>query len=223
MRRNKLKLVNILSEQISSNDSVAINKIVNFMKTASDTFFETEQGKKLKDFVTNYLPQNVYEPLKSFTHTVTSELQSTSLTSDDDFYKAILNCIGAPITKENMKFLYAWRQAEGGSARNNPFNTTKNKTNSTFYNCLSKDSLGNCKSGVKNYQTKQDGVEATCETLKLPMYKSLLDQLKSGNSTAEEMSNNQQALKTWGTGNLIAKVVKGYSDGSKPNPPSIAV
>ena len=46
----------------------------------------------------------------------------TKTTTDDEFYKSILKGIGAPITDENMKFFYAWRQAEGGKARNNPFN-----------------------------------------------------------------------------------------------------
>jgi hypothetical protein len=62
----------------------------------------------------------------------------TKTTTDDEFYKSILKGIGAPITDENMKFFYAWRQAEGGKARNNPFNTTQSKPGSTFYNCLKK-------------------------------------------------------------------------------------
>ena len=47
----------------------------------------------------------------------------TKTTPDDEFYKSILKGIGAPISDENMKFFYAWRQAEGGKAKNNPFNT----------------------------------------------------------------------------------------------------
>ena len=44
--------------------------------------------------------------------------------SDDEVYAEILRGIDAPVTAENLKFLKAWRQAEGGRASNNPFNTT---------------------------------------------------------------------------------------------------
>ena len=37
-------------------------------------------------------------------------------TSDDEFYKRVLRCLGAKPTKGNMSFMYAWRQSEGGKA-----------------------------------------------------------------------------------------------------------
>ena len=33
-------------------------------------------------------------------------------TSDDEFYKKVLQCLGAKPTKSNMLFMYAWRQSE---------------------------------------------------------------------------------------------------------------
>ena len=143
----------------------------------------------------------------------------TKTTTDDEFYKSILKGIGAPITDENMKFFYAWRQAEGGKARNNPFNTTQSKPGSTFYNCLKKGVSG-CKSGVRNYLSSQDGVDATVRTIKNGRYQNIINALKSGDSAEK----SAQALKSspWGTGELALKVVRGYNSGSSPKPPKIA-
>jgi hypothetical protein len=143
----------------------------------------------------------------------------TKTTTDDEFYKSILKGIGAPITDENMKFLYAWRQAEGGKARNNPFNTTQSKPGSTFYNCLKKGVSG-CKSGVRNYLSSQDGIDATVRTIKNGRYQNIINALKSGDSAEK----SAQALKSspWGTGELALKVVRGYNSGSSPKPPKIA-
>ena len=152
--------------------------------------------------------------------TTSSEVSPlTKTTTDDEFYKSILKGIGAPITDENMKFFYAWRQAEGGKARNNPFNTTQSKPGSTFYNCLKKGVSG-CKSGVRNYLSSQDGVDATVRTIKNGRYQNIINSLKSGDSAEK----SALALKSspWGTGELALKVVRGYNSGSSPKPPKIA-
>ena len=143
----------------------------------------------------------------------------TKTTTDDEFYKSILKGIGAPITDENMKFFYAWRQAEGGKAKNNPFNTTQSKPGSTFYNCLKKGVSG-CKSGVRNYLSSQDGIDATVRTIKNGRYQNIINSLKSGDSAEK----SALALKSspWGTGELALKVVRGYNSGSSPKPPKIA-
>jgi hypothetical protein len=143
----------------------------------------------------------------------------TKTTTDDEFYKSILKGLGAPITDETMKLFYAWRQAEGGKARNNPFNTTQSKPGSTFYNCLKKGVSG-CKSGVRNYLSSQDGVDATVRTIKNGRYQNIINSLKSGDSAEK----SALALKSspWGTGELALKVVRGYNSGSSPKPPKIA-
>ena len=143
----------------------------------------------------------------------------TKTTTDDEFYKSILKGIGVPITDENMKFFYAWRQAEGGKARNNPFNTTQSKPGSTFYNCLKKGVSG-CKSGVRNYLSSQDGIDATVRTIKNGRYQNIINSLKS----ADSAEKSALALKSspWGTGELALKVVRGYNSGSSPKPPKIA-
>jgi len=142
----------------------------------------------------------------------------TKTTTDDEFYKSILKGIGVPITDENIKFFYAWRQAEGGKARNNPFNTTQSKPGSTFYNCLKKGVSG-CKSGVRNYLSSQDGIDATVRTIKNGRYQNIINALKTGDSAEK----SALALKSspWGTGELALKVVRGYNSGSSPKPPKI--
>lgn len=143
----------------------------------------------------------------------------TKTTTDDEFYKSILKGIGAPISDENMKFFYAWRQAEGGKAKNNPFNTTQSKPGSTFYNCLKKGVSG-CKSGVRNYLSSQDGIDATVRTIKNGRYQNIINALKTGDNAEK----SALALKSspWGTGELALKVVRGYNSGSSPKPPKIA-
>ena len=47
----------------------------------------------------------------------------SSLEYANDFYEKILTKLGAPITEGNMIFMKAWRQAEGGKAIYNPWNT----------------------------------------------------------------------------------------------------
>jgi hypothetical protein len=64
----------------------------------------------------------------------------------------ILNKIGAPVNPQNLRVMSAWRSAEGGTYNNNPFNTTQSWQGATG-------------GGVKNYQTRQQGLDATVDTL----------------------------------------------------------
>jgi hypothetical protein len=131
--------------------------------------------------------------------------------TDDDFYKGILNCIGAPVTNENMMFMYAWRQSEGGKYRNNPFNTKKKYHGATG-------------DGIKHYKTPQDGINATCETLKLKYYTCIVDGLKNNIGAMNISQKCNSALSTWGThatNPLITQVLKGYEKGGKIDPDDI--
>lgn len=130
-------------------------------------------------------------------------------TSDDDFYRKVLDCLGAKPTKGNMAFMYAWRQAEGATADFNPFNTTKNMPDSTVYNSA----------GVKNYKSAEDGIKATCDTLKLGYYTDIVNGLK--NDVGLYKLSRMESLKKWGTGALLAKVADGYLAGSSPKPNAI--
>ena len=135
---------------------------------------------------------------------------------DKDFYSKVLKKLGAPVSKQNLLFFYAWRQAEGAKSTHNPFNTTQKKENSTLWNCLKKKN-GVCVGGVRNYKSKQDGVDATVETIKNGHYGCILDGLKSDKG-ATKIAGCSSDLKTWGTKDGILRVLKT----KKINPPEIS-
>ena len=124
--------------------------------------------------------------------------------SDDMFYKKVLEGINADTTNENMLFFYAWRQAEGAKATYNPFNTTQGKDGSTLWNCLRKKG-GQCVGGVRNYKSESDGIESTIKTLKNGHYPCIVNGLK--NNTGAVKISECSDLKVWGTGDLVKKVL----------------
>ena len=139
----------------------------------------------------------------------------TKTTPDDDIYKSVLSCIGAKPTKDNMLFMYAWRQAEHSlyekkpAAKNNPFNTTQPMNGATRLK-------GNTH-GVKNYQTTQDGIRATCDTLKNGKYEEILKAFR--NNEGLDALKNAVSYSPWGTsGDLLSQVIDGYVDGYEPKP-----
>jgi hypothetical protein len=129
---------------------------------------------------------------------------------DKNFYAKLLENLGAPITDENMKFMYAWRQAEGKGGTYNPFNTTWDIPGSTVMNSH----------GVRNYKTIEDGLVATVKTLKNGRYDCIVNGLKKdiGASNIARC----ESLKVWGTGDLVAQVVNSYNSGSSPKIASLA-
>jgi len=130
--------------------------------------------------------------------------------SDKNYYERLLDNLGAPKSDENIKFLLAWRQSEGKAGKFNPFNTTHKMPGSTRFN----------KAGVQNYLTLEDGFIATLKTLKNGRYSCIIDGLKN-DIGANEIAKCD-SLKTWGTGDLVAKVLRGYDSGSSPKVSSIA-
>lgn len=141
-------------------------------------------------------------------YSVSASAVTLSSQEDEAFYEAILSSLGAKSTPEKIKFLKAWRQAEGGKARNNPFNTTKK---------MPVDGITNYNSvGVKNYPDRQTGLDATVKTLNLPYYTELVLKLKTDSITAADLASTDD-LSTWGTGTLVTTVLAGKSI----NPPPI--
>ena len=130
--------------------------------------------------------------------------------TDTNVYEKILEGIGAPITDENMKFMIAWRQAEGSGGKYNPFNTTQNMTGAISINSH----------GVKSYTSINDGVVATIKTLKNGRYNCIVNGLV--NDIGSENIARCESLKTWGTGDLVSKVIAGYNRGAEPKIKSIA-
>jgi|SRR6185437_5972370 len=102
----------------------------------------------------------------------------------------LLAAIGAPSTPQNISFLDAWANAEGGSASYNPMNTTQPASGAMDYNSA----------GVKEYTSAQQGIVATAQTLENGYYPTILSGLKSGNPLTNAGSELNAELNKWGTG-----------------------
>jgi peptidoglycan hydrolase CwlO-like protein len=85
---------------------------------------------------------------------------------------AFLVAIGAPTSRANLVATVAWEAAEGTDATWNPLATTYDMPGATRYNS----------SGVRNYVSKGQGIEATVSTLKLSGhgYEAILASLRRG-------------------------------------------
>lgn len=165
-----------------------------------------------------YLPLNAYtkyekgaRPDTDIVLAANNNIIVTPPSSNDIvFYNSILTGLGAPLTEENRKFLFAWRQAENGYAAWNPFNTTQTSKNTTNYNC-------NAGYPVKNYASRDLGIKATVDTISNGYYPKIFKGLKN-DVGAYTLSSYISELSTWGTGNGVNKVLaKG-----KVAPPAIS-
>jgi hypothetical protein len=110
--------------------------------------------------------------------------------------KALLAKLGAPATPQNLRFVNAWAQAEGGSASFNPFNTTQNEGGASSYNSV----------GVKNYSSPGQGIAATVATLLNGRYNPIVSGLRSGHDTAAQLATDV-AHSPWGTGSGVLRVL----------------
>jgi hypothetical protein len=81
----------------------------------------------------------------------------------------LLKELGLPTTEGNILFFKAWRQFEGASASWNAFNTTYNIGVTSNYNGI----------GVKNYSSRENGIQANAQTFKRKDYQPLLEKLKN--------------------------------------------
>jgi hypothetical protein len=129
----------------------------------------------------------------------------TAPQEDINFYNAVLRGIGAPESDNNLRFMNAWRQAEGGNALFNPFNTTQRAEGATNYN----------KATVKNYVSEEQGIASTVKTLLYKYYDRIVADMRADSPATKTASNHDQ-LKVWGTGTLISTVLKGKA--LKPPP-----
>ncbi len=111
----------------------------------------------------------------------------------------LLAAINAPNNTQNRLLLRAWAKAEGGSAKNNPLNTTQPEQGSTPYNS----------SLVQSYPSGAVGIAATATTLKNGFYNGILADMRSGKYTARQIVlRNEAEFKVWGTGaTLILEVL----------------
>jgi|SRR5215472_12015353 len=116
----------------------------------------------------------------------------------------ILQGVGAPQTRANFNALDAWQRAEGGTALNNPFNTTQTMPGSTAYNQVAGTA------GVQNYSTPGQGIAATINTLNNGRYGGIIDALRAGNNPQAVAS--AVGASPWGTsGSLMSQILGGPS------------
>jgi len=165
-------------------------------------------------------PSSIYESLKtvlaksnSNETVIVTKIPSIEATAAELelYYKTILANLGAPATIGNILFLKAWRQAEGGQAIWNGFNTTFFKTGSTNFNT----------SKVKNYLSLEDGAAAISDTIKNKKYANLLKALKAGikdqkaaEKLALELQQPYKDLWIWVNGpNAFKPALEGYVAG----------
>lgn len=129
------------------------------------------------------------------------------------FGAAILDGLGAPVTPDNLTFLAAWAEAEGGSATWNPFNTTVVAPGSTVYN---RDEHGDPL--VRNYPSYPVGLAATVRTLLFAPYVAIVASLKVGTDALR--SAEAVAASPWGTGaGVLAVLVRNhYKPSGAPTP-----
>jgi hypothetical protein len=137
---------------------------------------------------------------QSLVGTSTASANSTHL--PPYWRERLLAVIGAPRTKQNLRFLYAWRVSEGGTAKWNPLNTT--------YVLPYGESWSYNSSTVQNYWRPTGGVNATALTLIQDTYACLVGAFQVGKLTAEQINTKcATTIKTWGTSpTTIAKVLQ---------------
>ena len=122
------------------------------------------------------------------------------------FAEALLQKLNLPSTGQaganNIQFLEAWQQAEGGGAGANgdawynPFNTSLPEGNSTGINS----------DNVQTYQTLTDGINATASTLQQSNMSGILQALQQG---ADPMVTAQAlAASPWGTGAGVENILQ---------------
>ena len=116
---------------------------------------------------------------------------------NDEYFKKLLKKLGAPETEGNLIWFKAWRQMEGGKATWNAFNSTQKLNGSTKYNTT----------GVQNYKTMDDGVQATYTTLTNGKYPNVVNGLKAG--IADKAAAYNLAVELQKTGKDLCIWVKG--------------
>lgn len=104
------------------------------------------------------------------------------------FARALLQGLGAPLTKANVDAVVQWENREGGNWSNtaayNPLNTERDMPGSS--------SMGGG-SAVQAYTSWSQGLQATIATLRQPAYTDIVTQLQTGKG----LPGSYQGLATW--------------------------
>jgi peptidoglycan hydrolase CwlO-like protein len=94
-----------------------------------------------------------------------------------EWARLLLVALGAPVVRDNLVAIVAWEAAEGTPATWNPLATTIAMPDSTIYNSH----------GVRNYRSKEQGIEASVMTLHRPGhgYDAIISSLKAAPEAME--------------------------------------
>jgi hypothetical protein len=133
----------------------------------------------------------------------------------DEFAKGLLDKIGAKPTKENIDAIKIWTKKESGSVWGakggayNPLNTTLKMDGATTFNSA----------GVKNYQSMDQGIDATYQTLtgnqsEARGYDRIVELMRSG-------ASREQIVAAISSSHWAGK--SGYKDGLKGITPNITM
>lgn len=121
----------------------------------------------------------------------------------DAFYIEVLGQLGLASSPNRLRFMRAWRLAEGAEATWNPFNTTWAGTKAPGVRASRYNSVG-----VGNYATRVDGVAATVKTLQLRYYADLRARLQRDDTP--ELVAQSADLRTWGTGAGVSRMLAAF-------------
>lgn len=105
-----------------------------------------------------------------------------------EFTRAVLIRLSAPIDGMRLAFGVAWAAYESTDAKNNPWATTEKVTGSTKFN----------DDGVQNYETFEQGVDATVATLLQVPYAQLVRDLRNPDASLRELRGALNAS-PWGS------------------------
>lgn len=104
----------------------------------------------------------------------------------------LLNALGnTQPTIETVVFITAWQAGENTNAAFNPLATTQSADGATCFNYIN----GRC--GVRNYTSREQGLQATIETITNGYYPNILAGLQTNQP---ELALNDGELGVWGTG-----------------------
>lgn len=102
-----------------------------------------------------------------------------------DFFQAVLQGIGAPVTQSNLEALAGVAHMEGANNRYNPLNSVVPYGNSTSFNSV----------GVQDYHSFQNGVQGTIALLNGSVWSGVVSALKADQgvpSVAQQFANVYQ-------------------------------
>jgi hypothetical protein len=162
--------------------------------------FDTFDSSKMPD-----PNQSFWDSVFSGTKYVTKPVKKEDLpklikgtSQEQKWAKDVLKQVGVPVTSENLDAMTTWMRFEGGgggkatgigknAANYNPLNTTQGAPGATSMNSV----------GVKSYLSREQGIEATVQTLENGRYGGILDALKQGNDASAVLAAVSKS--PWGT------------------------